>query len=122
MLYLSLQKGNEMKEPTIEEMAEVIVGHGCPEVCRHFVNCPHEVRRGVWKCKDCILYFATHSEIKKKWEILNADRCPNIDCLDRGIIPVQVNGNWESQQCEFCYTNPNSLFNVKRNQEQKKEK
>jgi len=39
--------------------------------------------------------------------------CPNSGCNDSGCIPIQVGeDDWEPQQCEFCYTTPNSAFNL----------
>lgn len=38
----------------------------------------------------------------------------NSGCLNDGIIPVQIGEDeWEPQQCAFCYTEPESLFNVR---------
>lgn len=37
-------------------------------------------------------------------------KCPN--CDDVGFIPVQVSeDHFEQEQCEFCYTIPDSVFN-----------
>ena len=37
-------------------------------------------------------------------------QCPN--CDNTGIIPVQIGHNeWEPMQCEFCYCDPESIFN-----------
>ncbi len=39
--------------------------------------------------------------------------CPNAGCNDSGCIPIQVGeDDLEPQQCEFCYTTPNSVFNL----------
>lgn len=55
--------------------------------------------------------------------------CPDMGwgCNNDGCIPTQVReGEWEPQQCEFCYTVPWSRFNINKiieaynNQEQHK--
>lgn len=39
-------------------------------------------------------------------------KCPNSGCGDQGFIPRQVSeDDWEQEQCEFCYTVPDSIFN-----------
>ena len=39
--------------------------------------------------------------------------CQNPYCGNDGYYPEQVSEDeWEQVQCEFCYTEPNSVFNV----------
>jgi hypothetical protein len=39
--------------------------------------------------------------------------CPNLGCNNTGCIPVQISeDDWEPEQCEFCYTEPDSVFNA----------
>lgn len=40
------------------------------------------------------------------------EKCP--DCPDQGWYASGADLQWEQLQCEFCYRNPNSLFNVSR--------
>jgi hypothetical protein len=41
-------------------------------------------------------------------------RCPNATCGDTGTIAVGSNAEgWEPEQCEFCYTEPLSVFNIR---------
>ena len=44
--------------------------------------------------------------------LCNAQRCPN--CPDRGwyVVANRNTGEPEQEQCEYCYTVPDSLFNV----------
>ena len=40
------------------------------------------------------------------------ERCPNINCGDSGSYPdYDSMGNVVQVQCEFCWTNENSVFN-----------
>ena len=46
----------------------------------------------------------------------NAERCNQPMCNDSGCYATQArDGSPEPNQCEFCYTNPRSLFNAKLN-------
>ena len=47
--------------------------------------------------------------------LINAEHCPNYKCNDSGCIPVRntCNGEWEPEQCEFCYCEPDSFFRAK---------
>jgi hypothetical protein len=39
--------------------------------------------------------------------------CPNLGCNNTGCFPVQISeDDWELVQCEFCYTEPDSVFNA----------
>lgn len=43
----------------------------------------------------------------------NSIRCPNPNCSDSGGYPEQIDDDeFEQVQCEFCWTNPNSFFNI----------
>ena len=47
----------------------------------------------------------------------SAIHCPNPNCGDQGFsIIVNAQGEPEQEQCKFCYTNPNSVFNKRREQ------
>lgn len=43
------------------------------------------------------------------------EKCPN--CDDVGWYPAGDVYSPHQEQCEFCYTNPNSIFNKRRNSE-----
>lgn len=39
--------------------------------------------------------------------------CPVSGCNNQGWYPNQISEDeWEQVQCEFCYTEPNSVFNI----------
>lgn len=43
--------------------------------------------------------------------------CPDPLCGDRGFsVHPDNDGEPEQVQCEFCYTNPQSLFNLRKNE------
>ena len=43
------------------------------------------------------------------------ENCPNSYCGNSGGYPVpDGHGDWQEEQCEFCWTNPNSVFNLKK--------
>lgn len=55
------------------------------------------------------------AELKAHIErLLNASRCPNHGCNDTGCILVRsgLSGEKEPKQCDFCFREPDSLFNV----------
>jgi len=62
---------------------------------------------------DCDRLAAKLAEIEQDMaRLLHADSCPN--CPNQGWIGHQSSTEmWEQEQCEFCYTNENSLFNVR---------
>jgi hypothetical protein len=45
--------------------------------------------------------------------IKNVEKCPNFDCNDSGGYPVPDGyGDWQAEQCEFCWTVKDSFFHV----------
>ena len=49
-------------------------------------------------------------ELEGNIKVSGGLKCPS--CDDTGIIAVGDNSfGWEQQQCEFCYTVPDSIFN-----------
>lgn len=45
---------------------------------------------------------------------MKALKCPNPNCDDVGWFPeYDIHGNVEQCQCEFCYTAPKSIFNLR---------
>ncbi len=64
-------------------------------------------------------YFSINNELAKFAELIKARvlaeikplKCPN--CEDVGwFADYDQHGNIEQCQCEFCYTTPNSIFNL----------
>jgi hypothetical protein len=48
--------------------------------------------------------------------VVNSDyvRCSSLGCDDTGVTAHQIGEQeWEPEQCEFCYCEPRSLFNLK---------
>jgi hypothetical protein len=91
-------------------------GNGCPLMDEeHFIQAIAEI---VSNPAEVLVRQLPESE----WE-----RCPNLNCNDNGYYPVPITrytyndegvtiDSWEDceqEQCEFCYTNPKSIFNQK---------
>ena len=64
------------------------------------------------ECEDALVKVeeqAAHIELLRE-----AKPCINPSCQNDGCIPHQIaDDEWEAEQCEFCYTVEDSLFNVR---------
>ena len=86
---------NEQLQARIDELSEVLTNEGL------------KTRRELQ---------ARIAELEGWIKIAGGIKCPN--CNDEGFNPVDDGyGGWQQEQCEFCYTCPDSMFNVARAEE-----
>ena len=60
--------------------------------------------------KDFLMGFIAEREwLDKAGLVVKPETCPNPSCGNTGVYPTEPDG--EPEQCEFCYSNRNSVFN-----------
>lgn len=82
--------------------------------------CVNEIEREPVKLRDAlhIACNSLNSEVCPDTEIeFTAIHCPN--CPDQGWYATETaKQEWTQVQCQFCHSNPNSVFNIKAANEQ----